>query len=1086
MSSRLRRRLSVAIAAVAAIGTTVIAAPASVSAADPVTITLLSINDFHGRIDTTGDLTTKWATTIEQQRALDPDLLLLGAGDLIGASLFNSAVAQDQPTIDVLNELCLNASSVGNHEFDKGYADLTERVIGGDAGHQPSQACATFAGTQEPGTNALWSYLGANVYDKGTTNPALPEYATYEVKGITIGVVGAVTEETPALVSPGGITQIDIGDPVEAVNRVAAELTDGNPANGEADVVVAEFHEGAPDGTHTLEENEAASAAFDEIVNGLSPKVAVIFNGHTHQAYVYDAPIPSGGSPWCDPEVKTRPVLQTGSYADHVGKVTLTIAPSGGVSAYTAENLNPAAAADTSLPRVAEVDRIVKAAKAHADEIGLQPIAEQTASITTAYTGGSFTGPDNTYVGSAGAGQPNSKTGRDDRASESTMGGLVANMLRDTLAAPDRGGAQIGVTNPGGLRDELFYNQTGTEGDGVITFAEANNVLPFVNNLWTTTLTGAQLKTMLEQQWQRDANNNVPSRPYLQLGLSDNVSYTYDDALPEGSRITSITVDGVPYDPAADYRIGTFSFLATGGDNFRIFTEGTDTRDSGLVDRDGWMDYLDAESPVSPDFARRSVKVTDLPTTVTTGGTVSFELAKLDLTSIGSPANSSVSVTIGGVTQAASIPVTAGAASVSFTVDASTPTGTQDLVVTASPSGTVVTFRVAVDAPAPVGVQQVQAAPATGAAPAGVRAITGPPCGAPYQETNPTVRMLDTRTNLQAQEAFAPGGTLRLDVAGKFGVAPDASAVVINVTSVNVAADGWIRAFPCGSEPSGLSSNLNPVADRIVANLAFVPLDSTGAVCFQTFSTSDLVVDLQGWYPAATDYRAVPLTRIADTRIGQGIATHLTPGATAELTVTGANGVAASASAVAMNLTAVGSTRGGWVVSFPCGSPPPTLTSNLNAWTGHAIANAAVTAVGADGKVCFQSNIDVDLVVDLAGWFPSWSSYHAFTPVRALDTRETGPQVTPGTIREVPIAGKFGVPADATTVSVNVTAVNAAATGWVKVFACGTPEPATSNNNTSPDRIVATQALVAIGANGSICIATYRNMDVVVDVQGYL
>ncbi|MFT3853013.1 MAG: 5'-nucleotidase C-terminal domain-containing protein [Ilumatobacteraceae bacterium] len=1069
MRSKLRCRLSVAIAAVAAIGTTVIAAPATVSAADPVTVTLLSINDFHGRIDTSGDLTTKWATTIEQQRALDPDLLLLGAGDLIGASLFNSAVAQDQPTIDVLNELCLNASAVGNHEFDKGYADLTGRVIDGSAGHQPSQACATFAGTQEPGTNALWSYLGANVYDKGTTNPALPEYATYQVKGITIGVVGAVTEETPALVSPGGITQIDIGDPVEAVNRVAAQLTDGNPANGEADVVVAEFHEGAPDGTHTLAENEAASAAFDEIVNGLSSKVAVVFNGHTHQAYVYDAPLPAGDSPWSDPSLTTRPVLQTGSYADHVGKVTLTVDPdTGDVSAYTAANLNPAAAADTSFPRVAEVDRIVKAAKAHADQIGLQPIAEQTASITTAYTGGSFTGPGNTYVGSAGAGQPNSKTGRDDRASESTMGGLVANMLRDTLAPPEWGGAQIGVTNPGGLRDELFYNQTGTEGDGVITFAEANNVLPFVNNLWTTTLTGAQFKTMLEQQWQRDANNNVPSRPYLQLGLSDNVSYTFDDALPEGSRITSITIDGAPYDPAANYRIGTFSFLATGGDNFRIFTQGSNTKDSGLVDRDGWMDYLDAESPVAPDFARRSVKVTNAPTSVAIGGNVTFGLDKLNLTSIGAPANASVAVSIGGVA-VGSVPVANGAASVSLGVPASVPSGAQTLTAVACPSGTRVDLSIEVTG-------------TTSTTPQAVPAQTD--CG--LQATNPTVRMLDTRTDVEAQAAFAPGSTLRLDVAGKFGVDAHASAVVVNVTSVNVTADGWIRAFPCGSEPSGLSSNLNPVADRIVANLAIVPLDSTGAVCFQTLSTSDLVVDLQGWYPATSDYHAVPLTRIADTRIGQGIATHLAPGVTAELTVTGSNGVAATASAVAMNLTAVGSTRGGWVVSFPCGSPPPTLTSNLNAWVGHAIANAAVTAVGTDGKVCFQSNIDVDLVVDLAGWFPAGSSYHAFTPQRALDTRETGPQVTPGTIREVPIAGKFGVPAGATTVSVNVTAVNAESTAWVKVFACGTPEPATSNNNTSPDRIVATQALVAIGSSGSICIVTLRNMDVVVDVQGYL
>src|SRR6478735_7912158 len=584
MRSKLRRRVAATIAGLAAVGTAVVVAPSGIVHAAPVDITLLNINDFHGRIDSTNDLTTKWATTIEQERAIDPQALLLGAGDLIGASLFNSAVQQDQPTIDVMNDMCLNASSVGNHEFDQGYSDLTTRVIAGPAGHQPSVPCTVPTGGT--GSNARWQYLGANVYLKGTPTPALPEYAIFVVNGVRIGVVGAVTSETPALVSPGGITQIDVRDPVEAVNRVANQLTDGLDANGEADVLVAEFHEGAPSGAATLDANVAASPAFASIVDNSSPKFSVLFTGHTHQAYVYQLP-----------------------------------------------------ADDTTLPRVAAVKKIVDDAKAFADKVGLQSIGTQTASITTAYTGGSFSGPNNTFV--AASGGPNSKVGRDDRASESTIGDLVANALRDTLAPANLGGAQIGVVNPGGLRDELFYNQTGAEGDGVITFAEANNVLPFVNNLWTTTLTGAQFKTMLEQQWQRDASNQIPTRPYLQLGLSDNVTYTYDESLAEGSRITSITINGAPYDPAGSYRVGTFSFLITGGDNFRIFTQGTGAKDSGLVDRDGWISYLTAHQPVAPDFARQAVKVTNLPTTATVGGALTFGVANLDLTSIGSPANTS-------------------------------------------------------------------------------------------------------------------------------------------------------------------------------------------------------------------------------------------------------------------------------------------------------------------------------------------------------------------------------------------------------------------------------------------------------------
>ena len=181
-------------------------------------------------------------------------------------------------------------------------------------------------------------------------------------------------------------------------------------------------------------------------------------------------------------------------------------------------------------------------------------------------------------------------------------------------------------------------------------YAEANNVLPFVNNLWTTTLTGAQFKTLLEQQWQRDANGNVPTRPYLQLGLSDNVTYTYDDTLPEGSRITSITINGAPYDPAAQYRIGTFSFLATGGDNFRIFTSGH--RHEGLGSRRSRrMDRLPHRSPAvrrptSPSRASRSATCHRSPPSV---AICSSLWPQLDLTSLGSPANTSVALSIGGV-----------------------------------------------------------------------------------------------------------------------------------------------------------------------------------------------------------------------------------------------------------------------------------------------------------------------------------------------------------------------------------------------------------------------------------------------------
>ncbi|WP_118766273.1 ExeM/NucH family extracellular endonuclease [Cellulomonas rhizosphaerae] len=629
------------------------------ASAPPVDLTLLNINDFHGRIDAN---TVKFAGTVEKLRkeATGP-VAFLSAGDNIGASLFASATANDKPTIDVLNTLELQASAVGNHEFDKGFADLAGRVT--DA--------------------ASWDYLGANVYDKGTTNPALDEYKVIDMDGVRVGIIGAVTQETPTLVTPGGIADLDFGDPVAAVNRVANQLTDGNEANGEADVLVAEYHEGAGAGTPdkaTLEQEVAAGGAFADIVTKTSAKVDAIFTGHTHKQYAWEAPVPGAAG-------TTRPILQTGSYGEFVGKIVLTYDPvSGDVTAHTQSNVARSTAADADLvaayPRVAQVKSIVDAALAYANTVGSVPVGSVTADITTAYSGGTYTG--GKYTGGT----------RDDRANESSLGNLVANALRDTLEPENLGGAQIGVVNPGGLRAELFYAP-----DGVVTTAEANGVLPFVNNLWTTTLKGAQVITMLEQQWQTNADGTIPSRPYLQLGLSDNVAYTYDAAAAQGHHITSVTVDGQPLDPSADYRIGTFSFLAQGGDNFRVFSSGTGTKDSGLIDRDGWITYLQDHPNLAPSFARHSVGVPALPESVTAGEVFETTVSKLNLTSLGAPLNTSLDVKLDG-TSIGSATVTDGNATVSVTIPADTSAGDHVLTLVASPSGTTVTLPLTVEAKA--------------------------------------------------------------------------------------------------------------------------------------------------------------------------------------------------------------------------------------------------------------------------------------------------------------------------------------------------------------------------------------------------
>ncbi|WP_324649370.1 ExeM/NucH family extracellular endonuclease [Georgenia sp. H159] len=624
-----------------------------------VDINLLAINDFHGRLfdydtddegNVTGNDTLSFAGTIEELRAAEGEenTLFLSSGDNIGASLFTSSLQEDKPTIDILNALDLATSAVGNHEFDGGFANLTGQVDDW----------------------ADFEYLGANVYG-ADGEPALPEYATFDVDGVTVAIVGAVTQETPTLVRPGGIEGLTFGDPVEAVNRVAGELTDGDTGNGEADVIVAAYHEGAgfDENSSTLEQEVETSEVFAHIVNDTSAEVDAIFNGHTHKVYAWDGPVPGADGEF-------RPVIQGESYGEYVSQVVLTVdRASRDVVEYSARNVGitdtPMDELLAAFPRVAEVKTLLDAALAEAEEIGSEVIGSATEDITTAHR----VGEDGSLV-------------RDDRGSESTLGNLVADALVAELSAENFGGAEIGVVNPGGLRAELL------EGD--ITFAEANAVLPFLNDLWTLTLTGEQFTELLEQQWQPD----TASRDYLHLGLSENVTYTMDPDAPRGEHITSVMIDGQPLDPDAEYRIGTFSFLAEGGDNFTVFEGATDIQQTGLLDRDAWMNYIEENSPLSPSFARRATVVTPLPGELVAGQQVSFEVSRLDLTSLGSPANTELSVYLvgedgerGDVVHTAS--VTDGAATVTFTVPAGLA-GQYTLEMVAAPSGTTIQVPVTV------------------------------------------------------------------------------------------------------------------------------------------------------------------------------------------------------------------------------------------------------------------------------------------------------------------------------------------------------------------------------------------------------
>ena len=565
MTFAFRRAAGALIGSGALVVSPLAAAPAS---AEVVDIQIIGINDFHGRIeplddnDTPDDLTddtggaAMLAGALNAMEALNPNTVFVSAGDNVGASTFVSAVAEDAPTIEVLNAMGLDAGAVGNHEFDRGYDWLADPATHGVDG-------TGFAG---------WPTLGANVEGE---SPEMPEYEVVTVGGVDVGFVGAVTEQTASLVSPDGIAGITFTDPVAAANRVAGELTDGDAANGEADIVVLLVHEGSSADTCAA---VATEGAFGEIVTGASADIAAIISGHTHNQYACEFDYAGG----------TRPVLQTGQYGEAFDRIVFqydTVTEQ--LTLQTAEVLPT-----TGYTPDTDVAAIVAAAVAEAEVIGQQPVGEITQDITRA-----FRLVDGEWV--------------EDRGSESVLGNFIADVQLAATADPGLGGAQIAFMNPGGLRADFCMAADVTEcpeptqGDGVVTYAEAATVQPFANGVVTMTLTGAQIKEVLEQQWQPEG----ASRPFLALGLSDAFFYTYDPDAPRGEHITSITLDGAPIDAAGEYRVTVNSFLAAGGDNFTTLAEGTERLDTGFNDLNVLVEYYEENSPITPDTeSRRAVQ----------------------------------------------------------------------------------------------------------------------------------------------------------------------------------------------------------------------------------------------------------------------------------------------------------------------------------------------------------------------------------------------------------------------------------------------------------------------------------------------
>ena len=528
--------------------------PASRSGAEtpaPVDLRILAINDFHGnlrpppggiRIADPNDKTKKiavaaggaeyMATLVKELREGHKNNIFVAAGDLIGASPFLSAMFHDEPTIESLSMMGLAVTSVGNHEFDEGTDELLRMQNGGCHPADKCQGPHPFAG-------AKFHYLAASTFEKSSGKTVFPPYEIREFDGVPVAFIGLTLKGTPNIVSPVGVAGLEFRDEADTVNALVPELK----ARGVEAIVVLIHEGGVPTGDYN--ECPGISGPIVDIVKKFDRAVDIVISGHTHQAYV------------CD--IDGRLVTSGDKYGTLVTTIDVKLDPAThDVISAKADNVivrNAALAKDSDQTAlIAAYDKLAA------------PIAERRAGSVT-----------------------DTLSRVPNEAGESVLGDIIADAQLAATRSDKDGGAMIALTNPGGIRTDIAKKE-----DGAVSYGDVFASQPFRNQLVTLTLTGAQIKDMLEQQWLN------PKRPRI-LQVSKGFEYTWDNAKPYGEHVAaeSLALNGARIERAQAYRVTVNNYLSVGGDGFTVFKDGKAPLTGGY-DADALDAYFKANSPLSP------------------------------------------------------------------------------------------------------------------------------------------------------------------------------------------------------------------------------------------------------------------------------------------------------------------------------------------------------------------------------------------------------------------------------------------------------------------------------------------------------
>jgi 5'-nucleotidase len=402
---------------------------------------------------------------------------------------------------------------------------------------------------------ADFEFLAANVVVDDTGETLFPSYTIRNYQGVKVAFIGMTLEGTPTIVTPSGVAGLTFNDEAETVNALIPMLQQNN-----IESFVILLHEGGQSNGGPQDCGTQLVGPIAEIVPQLDDAVDLVIAGHTNDEFV------------CEIDGKWV------TMADNRGRLFTDI--------------------DVTLNRVTKDMTIVSIENVSNLQAGVTPDPAVTALIDKYDT---LSAPlANTVIGTITTDILRAR----NLAGESTLGDIIADAQLVATAPAGFGDALIAFMNPGGIRDDLIFSEVpGGEAPGEVTFGEAFGVQPFGNSLVTMSLTGAQIETLLEQQWEGQTSPRI-------LQVSVGFSYEWSASAADGDRVdpATIKIGGVVIDSGASYRITVNSFLADGGDNFSVLVDGTD-RLGGEVDLDALVTYFGANSPVPPGPQDRITQV---------------------------------------------------------------------------------------------------------------------------------------------------------------------------------------------------------------------------------------------------------------------------------------------------------------------------------------------------------------------------------------------------------------------------------------------------------------------------------------------